>query len=74
MVSDVHTGANNIVPDVRCDVSNAHVIVSEIRRSTLKSREDAGDQNIAVSIACTLLVTKRPVYSCLDSRQVRSQL
>ena len=50
IVSD-HTDINNVVPDVRRDVSNAHLIVSEIRPNTLKIREDLNDQNIVVSIA-----------------------
>jgi hypothetical protein len=72
IVSDAHTNTNNVVPDVRHNVSNTHVMVSDIRRSTLKSREDTDNQNLVVSIACTLRVTEVTSLRCLDSCQVSS--
>lgn len=56
-VSGVRMDANNLVPDVRHDVSNTHAIASDIHRNPLKSREGADGQNMVVSTACALSVT-----------------
>ena len=56
-ISDVHQGAANepaVVPDVRCNTSNAYPIVSNIYHDKLKNHEGAGGQNQVVSATYTL--------------------
>ena len=58
----------------RNDVENTHTIVSDISRSEVKAREDAGDRNQVVSTIRTLTVIEQPhqihAYCRLDSRHV----
>ena len=51
IVSGAHHDTSNTdtVPDVSHDVSNTQPAVSEIRRNTLKSREDTDSRNPTVS-------------------------
>ena len=59
IVSDVHRDVSYpIIPNVRSGIINTRTTAPDTRRDKLKSREDMGGRNQAVSITRTLTLTE----------------
>jgi len=52
------TNTHPTVSNAHSDISDANNIVSHIRRNTLKSSEEVGDKDTAVSTSFTMPVTE----------------